>query len=448
MSSPLEQPFAPLPLRTLSTPTLALVQEATNRAAKTGMEYIASTYPGSGTIASFGGLDATHLYRIGSYAFGFAALVATGNHDTDTTTYTDGQLKTTAVRLISSFANLHAANGGTWGGVVTTGDPIRETPGLLTTQKWQGAWWVAHIGAAAKLIWEELNSSQQEAVTDMVQLEANRFLNYSVPYARNRSGIEVGFPQDTKSEENGWNGWLLILAAGWWPEHQNALQWLSKGLELTYSVGATVLFPTSKRVHNGMTGWGLRAGSNIETIGAVPNHNQTIHPQYMAGSIAQACLNGITCAWLFGKFPAVSQTLGLRLIYRGFMDVSYTNVLSPGTIYDTAGQTYAINYPNGMDEFVTNEAVYRQFVQIFMNADVQAHVCGCDDLGSIPAATWAYIHAQRQLDLQDDDLALWTTSWDFNTGAWSLFSDWVIRTFEVTVTNESAGQILSGALSS
>ena len=90
--------------------------------------------------------------------------------------------------------------------------------------------------------------AQQSAVTAMVQLEADRFLNYTVPYSRDWAGkLGSGLELDTKGEENAWQAWVLMLAAGWWPTHARAAQWLAKGLEWTYSASSTPVFPTSSR---------------------------------------------------------------------------------------------------------------------------------------------------------------------------------------------------------
>ena len=429
----LESAFAPLALRTLPPDSLATIVTTTNTLANIRMGWVVANYPGTDPIASFGGTAESNLRPPAQIALGFAALLATSHHDEGVSGYGDATVLASAVRLISSFANTHAANGGNWGGeAVTTGAVI--TPDSASYH-WQGAFWVACVGLAAKLIWASLSGSQQAAVTAMIQLEADRFLNYTTPYMRTWEGKIVTLG-DSKGEENAWNAQVLMLAAGMYPVHAHATQWLVKGLELTYAAAATPLFPTSKRPHNGLTGHSLRGGSNIALNGAVHNHNVDPHPNYMASVFTQAIINGVTFAWLKGYLPAVCQSYGIRRIYRAFMDEPFSGFPNPGTIYDKTGGTFAINWPSGADGFATD------IQQAFVTADALAHLTGTDDLSSASAATWLAVHATKQDALVSTGSA-YNSYGDFGNGAWILFADWVFRNNVIAVTNQPAAELVA-----
>lgn len=48
--------------------------------------------------------------------------------------------------------------------------------------------------------------------------EADRLIDYEVPYYRDANG-NVVFKGDSKAEENSWNSTILVIAAAMMPEH-------------------------------------------------------------------------------------------------------------------------------------------------------------------------------------------------------------------------------------
>lgn len=102
--------------RPLPPDALALVKTATNNCVAVQMNWVNTNYPGTALIDSIGGVGEDNLRAPASVAFGFATLLATGAHDPVITGYSNADLTATSVRLIESFANTHAANGGNWGG--------------------------------------------------------------------------------------------------------------------------------------------------------------------------------------------------------------------------------------------------------------------------------------------------------------------------------------------
>lgn len=425
---PLEAPFVPRALRTVPSDSLALLKQVTAIPAGACQRYIDSNWPDP---VSFGTPSQANLRPPAAMAYGLALTVATGTNNISLSSSTDAQMISSAIRIISAFATTHAANGGTWGGVpVTAGAHIYED--FTLSLDWQGAMWVTLIGIAAKLLWANLSNPQRSAVTAMVQLEADRFLVYTVPYLRDGVGRVLDTPGDTKGEENAWNAWILMLAAGWWPTHAHAQQWLSKGLELCYAAAATPRLPINKHPHNGLTGPGISAGSNVAMDGTAPNHNVNPHPNYMASITNQVWANGWTFAWLTGKFPAVCQAAGLQRLYRAMMDIPFTGYYSPGPIYDVTHMTSAINWPAQLTDGFSPTVM-----QSFMAMDGLAHTTGCDALASIPAATWLNIHATDQAGRTG------LSEWDLQNSGWVVFADWLLKNNTITVSNADAATLLA-----
>ncbi|WP_424448835.1 hypothetical protein [Microbacterium arborescens] len=419
---PLDPAWTPLPLRTLDPASRALLRTAANSPVASRLNWVTATYgAGSALIPSFAPQDEDALKPPAMVAYSLAVMVATGTHDPDVTGKTDAAVRAAVVRLVWSLAKSHRANGGTWGGVpLAPGETIRagDAP---DHQNWQGALWVWLTAVAAELVWADLSTAQRDLVNAMAILEADRFLQYTVPYMRDHGGVMLS-PGDTRAEENTWQASILLFCAGKFPTHARAQQWMAKGLELTLAAAATYLHPSSRRLWHGMSGWGLRGGSNLDFNGTATNHAAyDPHPNYMASIVNQAWSNLLVFAWLRGKFPAVGQAWGFRRLFRAFVDVDFPSYeggpyLPPGgTIYDKAGGTHAIYWPQGDDGNGTN-------VAMFACMDVLAHLTGSDDLASTPAAAWAPVHLQRQVDLTR------TSYWDFWNCSMAVFGDWATRT--------------------
>lgn len=426
-----DPPYSPTTFRTLSSTNRGRVVTATNNCVAGEMGWLTSTYPGTGQIASFGATDEAHLREPASVAFGLATLLASGQHQTATTGYTDVQLRDAAIRLIDSFALTHAGNGGNWGGVVPSGVIVPDS----STFHWQGAYWVALTAVAARLLWSSLTPTQRTQVDNMVTSEANRFIGYAVPYMRSPRGSLVT-PGDTKAEENGWNAWVLLVAAATMPSHANAAAWLTKGLELSLSVTATPAFPTSKRPFNGLTGYQLAAGSNIEFSGFLENHG-LVNPNYMA-TCAQSWVGGLTYGWLRGTGSVPAATLAAAdLVYQAMSSVTFTNPpqLAPGgTIYTTGSA--AIYYPGGAEGDATRMANY-------MALDAVAHCVSADAGAPTTADTWLALHAQNQLDQQAGSSTARRSYWDLQHGAWAVLADWIVATGGIASSNAPAATLLA-----
>lgn len=427
-----DPPYTPVVARPLSTGGRALLKTAANNAAATQYTWVSDTYPGTSTITSFGGTTEDYLRPPADIAFGLAALYATGNHDPAMTGIAGSAVLDAVIRLTTSFAGTHAANGGNWGGnPIPAGTFIPDG----TTYEWQGAFWVASAATAARLVWDSLTAGQRAAIDAMVTLEANRFLTYSVPYMRDRGGrVLAVFTGNTKGEENAWNAWVLFLAAATQPTHANAPAWLAKAVELSLAATATPFFPTSKRPwHGAFSGWGLAAGSNIDFSGWVENHG-IVHPNYVA-ALGQSWVNGLTFAWLRGgKIPAATLA-NAPLVYQSLVDITFTppQAQAPGGKVYTPGSS-AIYYPGGPDGDATRMASYMGF-------DALAHVVRADSWATVPADTWLGLHAGNQISQQAGGGR--RSAWDLANASYALSADWIAATVAPATSNEPIAALLA-----
>lgn len=106
-------------------------------------------------------------------------------------------------KLIASLAKNHCANSFTgWGNL------------------WQSALWTENIAFASWLMWDFISEKDRQFIVNMVIFEADRFIDYNVPYYMAKTG-RIIFPNDTKAEENAWNSRILALAVCMLPEHNH-----------------------------------------------------------------------------------------------------------------------------------------------------------------------------------------------------------------------------------
>lgn len=424
-----DPPYSPVTFRTLSVASRGRLADAANNCVGELASWIETTWPGTDIISSFGTPNEANLRPPAAAAFGFAVLLATGLHNSAGTGRSDAALRALAIRVVHSFALTHAANGGTWGGEPATGDIVNDSG----TYQWQGALWVAYTAHAALLLWDDLSSGQRDAITAMVIMEADRFNSYPVPYMRDPSG-RVARIGDTKGEENAWQAYICHIAAGMLPTHVRAATWLSKANELVLSASATPAFPTSKRPFNGMSGWSLRAGSNIELNGALENHN-IFSPNYSA-ALAQSWIDGLTFAWLRGGIVPAAALANHQLVYGAMSTVQYKvpPFQSPGGTPYTAGSA-AIYYPGGAEGDANRMAGYVAFDSI-------AHVVSADAGLATSAESWLALHAQAQLDMQAASPTARRSHWDLANVAGALFTDWAAARVALRSSNGSGAELL------
>ena len=258
--------------------------------------------------------------------------------------------------------------------------------------EWQSALWASFAATAGWLLWDDLTPQDRELVRRMAVDEADRLIDYEVPYYRDANG-KVVFKGDSKAEENSWNSTILVIAAAMMPEHPHWKGWYDKSVELQLSAYAAPQDLRSKRKINGFRLNEILRGSNVDAYGIVVNHN-ILHPDYMTAFMH----NGYN-AWIW-------RLAGLRMpratVYNG--DLLYrTLALRPvgdgRTMYvrgDKGEATPQIYYPEGNDWGYGRQAN-------FLMMDVMAMAFGWDKGFDVPASAWADVRAQEMLRMQARD---------------------------------------------
>ena len=262
--------------------------------------------------------------------------------------------------LIHSMARTHKANreGPAWG------------------DQWQSAHWAAFGAVAAWFIWDSLDPDVREEVKRMTLHEADRFMDYNVPYYMDKQG-NVLTPGDSKAEENAWNSEILEIASILFPHHPNRAAWDRKNIELQLSSYAA---PDDFRTPGSIDGvpFSILEGSNIFSDGTLVNHNR-VHPDYMSAFMLKA-LN----RWfrnMAGQDGLASSLHNGTLVYHALSDLP----LPTGPIYtvDSLGHpSCRINYPEANDWGTGRQ-------DCFWLMDMIAHVHHFDSESSHPAIEWA-----------------------------------------------------------
>jgi hypothetical protein len=333
----------------------------------------------TGRYLDLGGDAEENVRPPASAVMSLAVTLATGAYDPGRTGVSTDQARAVAVRLLTSLAYRHRANqfGDGWG------------------DQWQSALWAADTAVASWLLWDELTPDDRLFVERMVTHEADRFLDYTVPYYQLPDGT-VLTPGDTKAEENAWIATLLNLACSMLPRHPNQPVWQHKAIELMISAYSRPSDLTNDAVVNGKKVRDWLAGSNIFEDGTLVNHNR-IHPDYMTSvtTVASAPL------WysLAGRMTPRAALFNAELIYSALVDLEFASppYLPPGgTIYrrDTDGRaTPDLYYPQGNDWGVSR----RMHVGLI---DTQAALYGFGQRSSPPATDWAAAHVGQVLAMQ------------------------------------------------
>jgi hypothetical protein len=327
----------------------------------------------AGAHLDFGGTGEAAIRPAAGAALALAASLGTGAYDATVTGAPEPAARATGVRLAASLAQRHAATTpGGWG------------------DEWQSALWAYYAGFAAWLLWDDLSAADREAVRAMVVHEADRFVDYEVPYYRDANGV-VRYPGDSKAEENSWNANLLQLATAMLPDHPRERLWMHKNLELMISSFARPSDVQSDRVVNGKPLSEWLDGSNVAEDGTLVNHG-FIHPDYM-GTVVHN-LNAALAYGLAGERTPAAALVGADVIYGALVDLPFASppFRAPGgTIYrDGSSDLY---YPQGND-WGTDRRMHVALL------DVQAGALGLDAGASTRAAAWEDLHAGRVLEMQ------------------------------------------------
>ena len=266
-----------------------------------------------------------------------------------------------ACRLTASLADSHRANqtSGGWGG------------------QWQSALWAAQAAEAGWILWDRLAPDDREKLCRMLVYEADRFIDYTVPYYRDLQG-RILHQGDTKAEENAWNSNILTVATAMMPTHPHCRQWLDKNIELQLSAYAAPDDARSDSVIDGRKLRDVLKGSNINADGTAVNHGR-VHPDYMC-----AIMHNATNAWIYGlagMSPLQCSTFNGGKVYYALTDLEFNGK----TIYCPApdgGASARMFFPQGNDWGTGRQDCYWLM-------DVMAHLFGWDIRSSVKALQWA-----------------------------------------------------------
>lgn len=272
--------------------------------------------------------------------------------------------------VIRSLAKDHKVNGGiakdSWGG------------------SWQSAMWAGQLAQAAWIIWDQLDSEDQEMVADVLIYEANRFLKKKPPTSNEKS------KKDTKGEENAWNSSCLLTASTMLQGHPNEKAWREQAIVYFLNAVATPHDLKSQLVVDGKPLADRLLGYCITKDYAVGNHGAYPHPGYTSSSYLNA--KGILFCTLAGVNPPEALFYNAAPIYRMFVDHKWSSPPCPapgGTIYQAGGTIY---WPT------TKEAERAGRYYKWFNQDVMADTFGFDEKCSTKGAAWAKIHGQLMVN--------------------------------------------------
>lgn len=319
----------------------------------------------------FGGRQEKHIRPISHEAFVLALTQRLGICTPQVTGVSKKETFRFTEKLIASMAWRHKANCGEkgWG------------------DQWQSALWAAQGAEAAWFLWNKLSKNTQQLVLKMLVYEADRFLNYRVPYYRDKTG-HIVTPGDTKAEENAWNSNILTIACDMLPHHPHYQRWFEKNRELQISVYARPSDLKSNKVVDGVKLSDILQGSNMNEDGTVVNHNR-IHPDYMV-----AFMHNATNALLdrmAGQSALESSTYNGNVVYQALTVRPFGP--QQRTIYccDAAGRaTSQMFFPEGNDWGTGRQANYWLM-------DVLAYEFGFDSGLSPRAYDWATARTNTML---------------------------------------------------
>ena len=279
-------------------------------------------------------------------------------------------------RMINSLAYHHKVNRGDkgWG------------------DQWQSAFWAAQAAQAAWIMWEYLTPENRQLISKMIIHEADRFINYDVPYYKDLEE-NVLIKGDSKAEENAWNSNILTIASAMMPKHPHHKEWIAKSIELQISAYAAPSDTDSKQKINGFELNKILKGSNMEANGTVVNH-RIIHPDYMV-CIALNIMNIWNYSLAKQKSPAASL-FNADKVYYALVDLK---IKDGNTIYVKTPDGKAspqMYYPDGNDWGGKRQACYWLL-------DILAGIFNFDKNVSVKGFDWAKERNKKMLYMQSRD---------------------------------------------
>ncbi|MEX0643297.1 MAG: hypothetical protein WD468_11380 [Pirellulales bacterium] len=342
---------------------------------------------------------------LASFAYGTAALLATqaysqsvagGITEAQALYETELAIRGVAFAHISNTTDSRRFGGGGYGSYSASN---------------QSAYWASQAAEAAWLVWDRLSTETHTAVANMVEYEANSFINYTVPYWKNTNGT-VNFNGDTKAEETAWNAQLPALAQAMMPTHPNATLWRTKTSEMQVSTLSRQSDNSNSTLVDGTAVQTWVNGFNSFPDGVLINHS-IVHPDYMAAAIYLQTTSAVNES-LAGHYIPQSTVFNVDNAYRALTEVAFTpgadkpisqggygtgkTILAPGgTIFNrNTDGTYSANvyYPEGNDwnVYVVTDS--------YLNTDLAAEWLNLDSDKSFDSMGWANARVDAMIALQ------------------------------------------------
>jgi len=356
-------------IRALPAATETKLVTASNNANKYMLKtWLPARFPGTTPITTLGGTDEVAVRHPAAAAFSVAAALYTGTFNATTTGVTEVAAKAEAIRVIKGVALNHmATTPGGWGNY------------------WQSGSWAQMVGAAAWMLWADLDTDTRTYVTAMADTEGDRIAASTPDYYWMRyDGVEM-FPGDSKAEELAWDGGALSLFAQLLPTNPGAATWRSEASTHLIAAGTMPNDILGDRTVQGVHVGSTFDGWNVNQNGTITNHG-IIHPDYMCSMAELAWSAGVLLAHNGERIPD-SYVMNAERIYRALSEVSFNG----RAIYTP--DSWVLNYPEGTDWGAGRMADKAM-------TDVVAHCLGLDSECNTPAAVWADLHLQRCLDMQ------------------------------------------------
>ena len=330
----------------------------------------------TGDYLDFGGKMEHFIRPVSHHVFTLSVCLKLQVYDPAVTGVSEKQASDRLVRLIRSVAYRHKANSGEdgWG------------------DQWQSALWASQVAQAAWLIWNRLPASDQELVCRMMVHEADRFMDYQVPYYRDLDGNIIS-KGNTRAEENAWNSNILTIATAMMPGHEHYDRWMWKNIELQISAYAMPEDVRKSTLIDGIPLNKILKGSNMNSDGTVVNHD-IMHPDYMTAFMH----NGIN-VWVYelaGKSVLQSSLYNGEVVYHALTE----RLFNGKTMYQKTADGKAsssIYFPEGNDWGGKRQANYWLM-------DIMAHVFGWDRDAAVKGLEWASARNTEMIAMLNRDV--------------------------------------------
>lgn len=220
-----------------------------------------------------------------------------------------------SVAIIRSLAKDHVSNGGIihpWG------------------NQWQSAQWASKTAIAGWLMWDYLSVDDKRNISNMIAFEANRFLDLPAPAANENYKI------NTHAEEVGWDATGIQTACAMLPKHPNHQPWMDKLFEYRLTALASPKDRWSERIIEGRSISGSVNGYNIDSIGALGNHQAYPHPDYMAAPLRHTIEGALFFKLANFDVPEINS-FNYSLVYDNFCNHVWNGIstifVKDGTVY-------------------------------------------------------------------------------------------------------------------